>query len=1070
MDQLVDDVDAPTARASTRTAPPRIYYIDPLLAGPLSAWSADIERAAALGFTHILSAPIFEGPSVLLPDSFELPHRTLAWHGDAVSALRSYADSTRAAGLTPLLDVNPARVGASGKIARELPELFRTPERTNVLDPRAFDVDADAAPACWEHAAEALVAFWTEQMQVWREAGVEGFRILLGDVPPEHLRGLIAGMRASGAGVLLGWTPGVPLEAVERLGSAGLDFTFASLPWWDYHADWLWREAEILRRVAPPIASVEAPFGPRLAGGLADPRLLAAAQARVVRFAAAFGEGWMMPMGFEWGATHPMDPRHARPAQARTDSAVSDVIRAANKEPQRGEIRLMSGPETDVAAFLRSEGDPRFVRQATLNVANLDLERRHTVALPPLIAAIGGRFAGESAEATIVLPPAELRSVSLVAHDVAAKAIPVLGSAARKAAQAPRIGIENVSPSVENGRFPAKRLAGEVVTIEADLICDGHDQLAACVQWRPAAEREWREVRMRPLGNDRWAAPFALRGMGRYVFRIEAWRDAFATFTDELRKKNDARIDVSVELIEGRRLIAEAGAPLAAVARAMSQADQPGEIAILLAADTATLMVAADKRPRATRTDADYAIEADRAEAEFASWYEVFPRSMSDDPARHGTFEDVIRHLPRIRDMGFDVLYFPPIHPIGRTNRKGRNNALKAAPDDPGSPYAIGGEEGGHDAFHPQLGTLEDFQKLRAAAVANELEIALDFAIQCSPDHPWLKQHPKWFAWRPDGSIRYAENPPKKYEDIVNVDFYADAAIPDLWVALAEVVIFWAEQGVRMFRVDNPHTKPFPFWEWMIAEVKARFPDTIFLAEAFTRPKVMDRLGKIGFSQSYTYFTWRNTKQEIEEYLVELSSPRMREFFRPNFFVNTPDINPGFLQTSGRAGFLIRAALAATLSGSWGVYNGFELCEASPLPGREEYLDSEKYQIRAWDWQRPGNIVADIARLNMIRRLNPALHTHLGVSFLPSDNDRVLFYEKAVPDRSNVVFVAVSLDPFATQSSAVELPLYRWGIHDQGRLMATDLVRDTQFTWGGKWQRITLDTTTPFAIWRVRAA
>ena len=377
-------------------------------------------------------------------------------------------------------------------------------------------------------------------------------------------------------------------------------------------------------------------------------------------------------------------------------------------------------------------------------------------------------------------------------------------------------------------------------------------------------------------------------------------------------------------------------------------------------------------------------LDVDRPQAGFASWYEMFPRSATDDPARHGTFVDVIARLPAIRAMGFDVLYFPPIHPIGTTNRKGRNNALRAEPDDVGSPYAIGGPEGGHDAIHPQLGTLDDFRALVAAAKDHGLEIALDFAIQCSPDHPWLREHPDWFRWRPDGSIRFAENPPKKYEDIVNPDFYAEAAMPGLWLALRDVVQFWVDQGVRIFRVDNPHTKPLPFWHWMIADIRGRHPDVIFLAEAFTRPKLMYRLAKVGFTQSYTYFTWRNTKQEIIEYLTELNAPPVRDFFRPNFFVNTPDINPPFLQTSGRPGFLIRAALACTLSGLWGMYSGFELCEAAPLPGREEYLDSEKYQIRVRDFAAPGNIVGEITALNRIRRAHPALQSHLGVTFYPA--------------------------------------------------------------------------------------
>ena len=426
--------------------------------------------------------------------------------------------------------------------------------------------------------------------------------------------------------------------------------------------------------------------------------------------------------------------------------------------------------------------------------------------------------------------------------------------------------------------------------------------------------------------------------------------------------------------------------------------------------------------------------------------------------------------------MGFDVLYFPPIHPIGTRNRKGRNNSLIALDDDPGSPYAIGSEDGGHDALHPQLGTFEDFQRMREAALEHGLEIALDFAIQCSPDHPWLREHPGWFAWRPDGSLRYAENPPKKYEDIVNVDFYGQGKRGDaptaLWSALRDVVLAWVEQGVRIFRVDNPHTKPLPFWEWMIGEVRARYPDTIFLSEAFTRPKVMYRLAKVGFSQSYTYFTWRETKQEFIDYLTELTAPSgasgPRDFFRPNFFVNTPDINPVFLQRSGRAGFLIRAALAATLSGLWGVYSGFELCEATPVPGKEDYLDSEKYQLRAWDWNRPGNIIAEITALNRIRRENPALHTHLNVLFENAFDPNILYFAKATDDLSNVLLVAINLDPYGVHEADFEIPLWRWNRPDDATVEVTDLLDGHRFAWQGKYQHMRLDPgTNPYAIWRV---
>ncbi|WP_048861239.1 alpha-1,4-glucan--maltose-1-phosphate maltosyltransferase, partial [Acidisphaera rubrifaciens] len=653
-----------------------------------------------------------------------------------------------------------------------------------------------------------------------------------------------------------------------------------------------------------------------------------------------------------------------------------------------------------------------------------------------------------------------------------------LAAGARAAAAAPRIGIEAITPSVDAGRFPARRVVGETVTIETDIIFDGHDQYAAALLWQAPGDTTWHEVRMRPLGNDRWQADLPLAALGRHAYTIEAWRDGFATWADEVAKKSAAGVDTHVELIEGRHLVETHAAHAAGADRAALEAlrarlvdmDDDAQRALLLDPATAALMARADPRPHRVRHQPALCIVAERPGAAFASWYEIFPRSMSDDPARHGTFDDVIRHLPRVRDMGFDVLYFPPIHPIGRTNRKGRNNSLRAGPDDVGSPYAIGGAEGGHDALHPALGTLDDFRRLVDAAAGHGLELAIDFAIQCSPDHPWLAAHRDWFAWRPDGSIKYAENPPKKYEDIVNVDFYADGAKPALWVALCEVVLFWCEQGVRLFRVDNPHTKPLPFWEWMIGAVQARFPDAVFLAEAFTRPKVMYRLAKSGFGQSYTYFTWRNTKRELTEYLTELTTTAPRDFFRPHFFVNTPDINPPFLQTGGRPAHLIRAALAATLSGLWGVYCGFELCEATPLPGREEYLDSEKYQIRAWDWHRPGNIVADIARLNTLRRENPALQTHLNVRFGRADNEAILWYEKATPDRSNFILVAVSLDPYAAQSATAEVPLWNWGLPDDGAVLAENLLDGGTTVWQGKQQTLRLTPERPYALWRARPA
>ncbi len=644
------------------------------------------------------------------------------------------------------------------------------------------------------------------------------------------------------------------------------------------------------------------------------------------------------------------------------------------------------------------------------------------------------------------------------------------------AVRMPRIAIENVQPAVDGGRFAAKCTAGANVDVTADIVIDGHQIMAAVVMWRAADAAEWNEVRMANVGNDLWTATFPAERVGRYEFTVEAWLDEFATFRDELRKKHAASAPLLNEVEEGvaavEKAAARSGSPaLRDLAAQLRRGSHEDRVSLLLDADSARLMAAVDQRPFRARYEPALPIDAERQRASFASWYELFPRSQSNDARRHGTFADVIARLPAIRDMGFDVLYLPPIHPIGKINRKGRNNALVASERDPGSPYAIGSSEGGHDAIHPQLGTLEEFRALCSAAMAHDMEVALDFAIQCSPDHPWLRKHPEWFDWRPDGTIRYAENPPKRYEDIVNVDFYAPGAMPSLWEALRDVVMFWVEQGVHIFRVDNPHTKPLAFWQWMIGEVRGRNPEVMFLAEAFTRPKMMYRLAKVGFSQSYTYFTWRDTAPEMREYLTELTTSAPRHFFRPHFFVNTPDINPLFLQRSGRPGFLIRAALAATLSGLWGIYSGFELCEADALEGREEYANSEKYEIREWDWSRPGNIIDEIRMLNGIRRKNPALHSHLTVRFLGSVNDTVLCFCKATPELDNIIFAAVSFDPAAVQVSQFDLPPSVFGVTADIDLVAEDLVRGGASGWRTGTRQIRLDPNDlPFEIWRLRPA
>src|SRR5690554_1721869 len=650
------------------------------------------------------------------------------------------------------------------------------------------------------------------------------------------------------------------------------------------------------------------------------------------------------------------------------------------------------------------------------------------------------------------------------------------------AIHAPRIAIETVQPSLDHGRFAAKAIVDEPVSVTATIFADGHDVLAAAVCWFDDTGQQYREPMhaVPPYGLDRYQACFTPRRIGRHAFIIEAWWDVYATYRHELSKKYQAGVPVELELEEGRRLLAKAielseGEPKvsleALLERFLKLEHDTERVSLLLDGKTVKLMEQADARPHLTRSDVPYPLDVERLKARFSSWYELFPRSETDNPNRHGTFRDVHKRLPMIRDMGFDVLYFPPIHPVGRTHRKGPNNTLEAGPNDPGSPYAIGSKEGGHEAIHPELGTRDDFRDLVRAAADHGLEIALDFAIQCSPDHPWLEQHPGWFSWRPDGTIRYAENPPKKYQDIVNVDFYAEDAVPSLWLALRDIVQGWVDEGVKIFRVDNPHTKPMPFWEWLIGDIRRRDPAVIFLSEAFTRPAMMLRLGKLGFNKSYTYFTWRNTKQELTEYFTQLNESPLCDGYRPNFFVNTPDINPYFLQSSGRPGFLLRAALAALGSGSWGMYSGFELCEGAPVPGKEESLDSEKYEIRPRDYTAPGNIIYDIAQLNRIRRENPALHTHLGLAFYTIHNDTILLFGKRTEARDNFILAAVSLDPFEAQEGTFELPLWEFGLTDDAALQVEDLMSGYRWTWHGKWQSLQLEPQhQPFAIWRIRPA
>jgi len=618
------------------------------------------------------------------------------------------------------------------------------------------------------------------------------------------------------------------------------------------------------------------------------------------------------------------------------------------------------------------------------------------------------------------------------------------------------IVIEAVTPLVDGGRYPAKCIAGQPCVVEADIFRDGHQLLRAAVKWRRKDAEAFDEAPMTALDNDRWRGEFVPTDNARYVFTIEAWTDLFASWLVDFTKKVNAAKDVASDLLEGIVLLEAIcrrarGADLELLTTSLKTlrqtSDPAAALTIVSQAEIAQAALGLGERSGATHFQPLVELIVDRPKASFGAWYEMFVRSQGDRLNQAATLKDAQRRLRDIRDMGFDVVYLPPIHPIGVTNRKGPNNSADGGSDSIGSPWAIGSAAGGHTAVEPALGTLADFDHF--VRVANTLgqEVAMDFAIQCSPDHPWVKEHPDWFKHRPDGSIKYAENPPKEYQDVYPIDFDT-ADQRNLMQALLDVLWFWIGHGVRIFRVDNPHTKPVAFWEWLIGEVQARRPDVLFLGEAFTRPKMMKALAKAGFTQSYTYFTWRNTKYELTDYLTELTSTDMSAYFRPNFFTNTPDILTAVLQTGGRPAFMMRLVLAATLSPSYGIYNGYELCENQAVaPGSEEYLNSEKYQLKARDWNAPGNIKEFVARVNTIRRENPALHQFLNLRFLPADNDQILFYLKATADNANRLLVAVNLDPFHPQECTVTIAPQALGLAPGQRYRVTDLLTNASYEW-----------------------
>ena len=639
-----------------------------------------------------------------------------------------------------------------------------------------------------------------------------------------------------------------------------------------------------------------------------------------------------------------------------------------------------------------------------------------------------------------------------------------LGSIIRPAEGRRRVVITKVDPQVERGQFPAKTVIGEETVIGADIFSDGHDVVNASVLIKHEKERQWKEIAMEPQGNDRWEAKWYPEKLGLYQFKIQGWIDHFATWQRDLEKKFMANQDIHVDLLVGAEMVRESaqdanpseGEQLYEWENILQNSANNGVGITLALSEELAKAVERNIKTLATVYPQAFSILSERKKALFSTWYELFPRSASPDPGRHGTFQDVERLLPHIARMGFDTLYFPPIHPIGEVKRKGRNNALVANADDPGSPWAIGSKDGGHKSIHPQLGTPKDFRRLVEKARQHNIDIALDIAFQCAPDHPYVKEHPEWFVWRPDGTVQYAENPPKKYEDIVPLNFESEDW-KSLWAELKSIIDYWIDQGIEIFRVDNPHTKAFPFWEWVMGEVKKTHPQTIFLAEAFTRPRLMERLAKGGFTQSYTYFTWRNTKQELEAYMHDLTQTNLKHYFRPNFWVNTPDILPPILTHGGENAHIQRLVLAATMSSNYGLYGPvYEFGINKPHETKEEYIDNEKYEIKHWEWDKYTRIKEIIARVNKIRKENRALQSTANIVFVPTSNDQIICYGKADARKENVIITVVNLDPYHTQGAHVKIPLEKLGIKALP-YKVNDLLTGDKYSWQEEWNYVELN-------------
>ncbi|HVJ54284.1 MAG TPA: alpha-1,4-glucan--maltose-1-phosphate maltosyltransferase [Aliidongia sp.] len=883
------------------------------------------------------------------------------------------------------------------------------------------------------------------------EMGVHGFLATASHlIPAEHWRDMIDGAHARDgdcvfAAEMLGTAPTDALEFRD----AGFDFMLNSVRWWDGQAPWFLDQQALTRNVAASIGFPELPSETACEVSVESCR-------RRLLMAAGLSAGLMVNTDF-------LDQPALRDLMAETNRLKASIPALAEEGPM---LRL-SEAGSPVTAILRetAAGD-----DAVLVLINSG-DAPHEVDIDKLLGMLTGtgrdlRDVTPGIEAGHLLPsPLQLAEGEvriLRAAPIGELIVP--GQDLPPAAGVPRVVVERVWPALDGGCYPTKRVVGDRLEVWADIFRDGHDKIAAALWLQPRGVEEWRLAPMEFFDNDRWRGTIRLDHVGPTRFAISAWTDHFASWRDEVAKKRAANRTIGLELIEGHELVTAAAVRAAGTEKAridailaeIERVDETERADLLLSNRVAHAMARVPDRGDIVFQEPVGWVTVDREAARFSAWYGMFPRSQGTDPNKSASFADCAARLPEIAAMGFDVVYLTPIHPIGTVNRKGRNNSPIAEPGEPGSPYAIGSAAGGHDAIDPELGTIEDFRSFVRAVKAEGMEVALDFAIQCAPDHPWVTEHPTWFKRRPDGTIKFAENPPKKYEDIYNLDF-DQPDWPALWAALRDVIQFWVREGVRIFRVDNPHTKPVAFWQWLIAEIQRDDPGVLFLAEAFTKPKMMQRLAKVGFSQSYTYFTWRNTKEELTQYLTELTLGEAAQYYRPIFFPSTPDILPFFLQTGGRAAFRIRQVLASTLSPAYGIYNSFELCEAAALPGREEYLDSEKYQYKVWDWDRPGNIKGDITRLNRLRRESPSLRLLENLRFHEATHGDVLFYSKIMPDHSDAVLVAVALEPKHVIRCEIVFPLEAMGLSADAEFETVELFTGERRRWAGARHWILLD-------------